>query len=144
MTTVRAHPDTFELICRTCGDAKVRERFERYPSGNYRSDCRSCVSWTRQTLKREWERRQREANPDAVRLADRLRYGREREVRLERAQRYHQDHREERCERSRQWRNPDAVTTYQAADREMNRERLNAAQRAYRARKKGECPEQAG
>ena len=74
MTTVRAHPETFELICRTCNEAKVRERFETCPSGNLRSECRSCVSRKRQDAKREWNRRQRETDSEAVRLADRVRY----------------------------------------------------------------------
>ena len=142
VTTVTAHPATFELICRTCGEAKIRERLQRYPSGNYRSECRSRVSRKRQASKREWERRQRETDPEAVRLAERLRYQRERDVRLARARRYHRDHRKERCERSRQWRerNPDAVAEYQATYREMNRERINARARACREQSAQDAP----
>lgn len=96
MKTVGTHPETFEPICCTCNEAKVRERFERYLSGNLRAECRSCVAAKRQDAKREWNRQYRAADPDVARRADRVRYQANRETILERSRRYHAEHRETR------------------------------------------------
>ena len=119
MTRVTAHPETFELICRTCREAKVRERFERYPSGNYRDTCRACVNATKREQRTAYMRSWRETNREYVRRAARDRYQRDHaRIIAQRRDHYH--------------RTKEQLRESQAAYRERHRDELREYQSEYR------------
>lgn len=137
---VMAHPETWEIICAVCETAKPKEAFHRYPTGTYAKTCRACVHARGRDRKNAAARERRREDLEVARRADRVEYQRDREKRLERSRRaYHADPDRHR-ERHRRWREAHAeeARAYNRAYYALNRERLVAAERERRARRRQE------